>query len=30
MFNDHFLDSVPVWAFFVIIALIALVPIEVG
>ena len=30
MFNDHLLDSVPVWAFFVLIGLMALVPIEVG
>jgi drug/metabolite transporter (DMT)-like permease len=30
MFSDHLLDNVPVWAFFILIALLALVPIEVG
>ena len=30
MFNERILDSVPVWAFFILIAMIALVPIEVG
>src|SRR5262245_8825394 len=30
MFYDHLLDSVPVWAFFILITLIALVPIEIG
>ena len=30
MFNERLLDSVPVWAFFILIGMIALVPIEVG
>src|SRR5215203_2247993 len=30
MFDEPFLDSVPVWAFFIFISLIVLVPIEVG
>jgi hypothetical protein len=30
MFYDHLLDRIPVWAFFVFIALIALLPIELG
>jgi hypothetical protein len=30
MFNEHVLDSVPAWAFFILIGLMVLVPIEVG